>query len=76
MSAHAYRGASGWGGPILTIDNNGWVYEGTPIFGTPIMKTTGESIQRGSTSWGAPIATVKGEYIHKFCFGQSQNANS
>ena len=23
MSAHAYKGASGWGGPIMTIDNNG-----------------------------------------------------
>ena len=37
MSAHAYRGSSGWGGPILTIDNNGSVYHGMPIFGKPIM---------------------------------------
>ena len=68
MSAKAYRGSSGWGGPILTIDNNGWVYEGTPVFpltGTPIMKISREHIYRGSTSWGAPIATVKGEYVYK-----------
>jgi len=47
MSAKAYRGSSGWGGPILTIDNNGWVYEGTPVFpltGTPIMKISGEIV--------------------------------
>ena len=65
MSARAYRGSSGFGGPILTIDSNGWVYEGTPVFGTPIMKISGEQIYRGSTSWGAPIATVKGEYVYK-----------
>ena len=68
MSAKAYRGSSGWGGPILTIDSNGWVYEGTPVFpitGTPIMKIDGEHIYRGSSSWGAPIATVKGEYVYK-----------
>jgi len=32
------RGTSGFGGPILTIDSNGWVYEGTPVFGAPILK--------------------------------------
>src|ERR1017187_9393127 len=69
MSAHAYRGSSGWGGPILTIDSNGWVYEGTPVFGKPIMKISGEQIYRGSTSWGAPIATVKGEYVYTVVMG-------
>ena len=68
MSAKVYKGSSGWGGPILTIDNNGWVYEGVPVFpitGTPIMKISGEHVYRGSTSWGAPIATVKGEYVYE-----------
>jgi hypothetical protein len=46
MSARAYRGTSGFGAPILTIESNGWVYEGTPIFGTSIMKIDGESIYR------------------------------
>ena len=49
---------------ILTIDNNGWVYDGTPLFGKPIMKISGEQIYRGSSSWGAPIATVKGDYVY------------
>ncbi len=68
MSAKAYRGSSSWGAPILTIDNNGWVYEGTPIIGvtgSPIMKIDGEYIYRGSTSWGAPLASVKGDYVYK-----------
>lgn len=68
MPARAYRGTTSLGGPILTIDNNGWVYEGTPVFpltGKPIMKISGEHIYRGSTSWGAPIATVKGEYVYR-----------
>ena len=68
MSAKAYRGSTGWGGPILTIDSDGWVYEGTsvfPITGTPIMKISGEHIYRGSSSWGAPMATVKGEYVYQ-----------
>ncbi len=51
--------SDGYGAPILTVDNNGWVYEGTPVFGKPIMKISGERVYRGSTSWGAPIATVK-----------------
>ncbi len=62
------RGTTGFGGPILTIDSNGWVYEGTPVFalsGKPIMKIDGEQIYRGSTSWGAPIATVNGEYVYR-----------
>ena len=68
MSTRVYRGTSGWGAPILTVDDNGWVYEGTPVFpltGKPIMKISGEHIYRGSTSWGAPIATVKGEYVYR-----------
>ncbi len=68
MSAKVYRGSSGLGGPILTIDSNGWVYEGTPVFpisGAPVMKISCEHIYRGSTSWGAPIATVKGDYVYK-----------
>jgi hypothetical protein len=65
MSIKAYRGSSGWGAPILTIDNNGWVYQGTPVFGKPIMKISGEQIYQGSTSWGSPIATVKGEYVYR-----------
>ena len=68
MSTRIYRGSSGWGGPILTIDNNGWVYEGTPVFpltGKPILMIDGERVYRGSTSWGAPIATVKGEYVYQ-----------
>jgi len=64
MAAHAYRGSSGWGGPILTIDNNGWVYDGTPLFGSPMMKISGEQIYRGSSSWGAPIATERGDYVY------------
>jgi hypothetical protein len=36
MSSHVYRGSSSFGAPILTVDNNGWVYEGTPVFGVPI----------------------------------------
>ena len=65
MSARAYNGSSGWGGPILTIDNNGWVYQGTLVLGKPIMKISGEHIYQGSTSWGSPIATVKGEYVYR-----------
>jgi hypothetical protein len=68
MSARVYRGTTRFGGVILTVDSNGWVYEGTPVFpltGKPIMKTSGEHIYRGSTSWGAPIATVKGEYVYR-----------
>jgi hypothetical protein len=45
MPARVYRGTTSLGGPILTIDNNGWVYEGTPVFpltGKPIMKISGE----------------------------------
>jgi hypothetical protein len=65
VSARAYKGSSGWGGPILSIDNNGWVYQGTPVLGKPIMKISGEHIYQGSTSWGSPIATVKGEYVYR-----------
>ncbi len=68
MSARVYRGTTGFGGVMLTVDSNGWVYEGTPVFpltGKPIMKISGEHIYRGSTSWGAPIATVKGEYVYR-----------
>jgi hypothetical protein len=43
MSARAYRGTSSFGGPILTIENNGLVYEGAPVFGAPIMKIDGEN---------------------------------
>jgi len=63
-----YRGTTSLGGPILTIDNNGWVYEGTPVFpltGKPTMTISGERIYQGSNSWGAPIATVKGEYVYR-----------
>lgn len=52
-------------GPILTIDGKGWVYEGTPVFGTPILKISGDCIYKGSPSWGAPIATVKGNYVYE-----------
>src|ERR1039458_9545366 len=31
MSARVYRGTTGFGGVILTVDSNGWVYEGTPV---------------------------------------------
>jgi hypothetical protein len=44
MSSHVYRRTSSVGAPILTVDNNGWVYEGTPMFGVPIMKITGEGL--------------------------------
>jgi hypothetical protein len=65
MSAKIYRGSWTLTSPVLTIDNNGWVYEGTPILGTPIMKISGDSVYKGSTSWGFPLATVKGKYIYK-----------
>ncbi len=68
MPSRAFRGTTGLGGPILTIDDQGWVYEGTPVFpltGKPIMRISGEYIYRGSTTWGAPIARVKGEYVYR-----------
>lgn len=65
MSARAYRGSSTFGVAILTIDNEGFVYEGTPVFGTPIMNIRGDRIYKGSSAWGAPIATVRGEHIYK-----------
>jgi len=46
---------------MLTIDNDGLVYEGTPVFGVPIMNISGERIYKGSSSWSAPVATVSGE---------------
>jgi len=55
MASRVFKGCSGFGGPILTIDNNGRVYEGTPVFplnGTPIMKISGDHIYKGSISWG------------------------
>jgi len=65
MSATIFRGSSAFNPPMLTVDDAGWVYEGAPVFGAPIMKIAGDSIYRGSTSWGEPLATVKGRHIYK-----------
>jgi len=60
MGAKVYLGSWTLTSPLPTIDNNGFVYERTPVFGTPIMKISGDSF---CTSWGNPPATVKGRYV-------------
>ncbi len=65
MSARVYRGTWTMTSPVLTIDDDGCVYEGTPIIGAPIMKIAGERVYKGTVTWGSPLATVKGNYVYK-----------
>lgn len=49
MSTDAYRGSSTFGAPILTIDNDGYVYEGT-IGGEYVIKAATPSALRSPSS--------------------------